>query len=329
MIAFTGTATERWPRPRRVTVGSMRGLARRLGVAAIAALAGAAHAPAALAADPVVLASGTLQRCLGITPGQARFTGMSATSAPYCEQLPGAASYAQAGQRYQAGDRAGAVKLVTGAAQARHPLAQLRLAVMYEGADGVPRDKKAAFGWYGRAAAVGEPAAQRELGGYYEDGDGVAENWDLAAKLYQASATQGWSKGQLALGRAYEFGIGVPQDRQQAVGWFARAGAQGLGQGEYFARWLRDPLNNIGFRNQAEHDLVIGGKLRFGLLSRDPTGITFHSSQQRIAWLTGQRREVDLSEAHTMWSIRSGEYQQCQRGGGSNCVDPGPDPARR
>ncbi len=218
---------------------------------------------------------------------------------------------------------------MTSAAQAGHPLAQLRLAIMYEGADAVPRDKKAAFTWYGRAAAVGEPAAQRELGGYYEDGDGVAENWDLAAKLYQASATQEWSKGQLALGRAYEFGIGVPQDRQQAVAWFAKAGAQGLGQGEYFARWLRDPLNNIGFRTQAEHDPVIGGKLRFGLLSGDATGITFHSSAQRTAWLTAQRREVDLTEAHTMWRIRADEYSQCQRAGGSSGINRGSDPARR
>src|SRR5260370_4772953 len=111
----------------------MRGRARRLGVAAIAALAWVADGPAGLAAAPVVFASGTLQRCLGITPGQARLAGMSAASAPYCEQLLGAASYTQAGQRYQAGDRAGAVKLVTSAAQAGHPLAQLRLAIMYEG----------------------------------------------------------------------------------------------------------------------------------------------------------------------------------------------------
>ena len=305
----------------------MRRLARSLGWLVVA-LGLALPAPA-LAADAVVLASGALQRCLDITPGQAKFTGMTAAGAAFCQQLPGAALYAQAGQRFQAGDHAGAAKLLTSAAQAGHPLAQLRLAVMYEAGDGVPRDPKAAVGWYARAASVGEPAAQRELGGYYEDGDGVAENWDLAAKLYQASATQGWSKGQLALGRAYEFGIGVPQDRQQAIAWLARAGAQGIGQGEYFARWLRDPLNNIGFRNQAEHDLVIGGKLRFGLLSGDPAGVTFHSSAQRTAWLTGQRREVDLSEAHTMWSIRSGEYQQCQRASGSNCVNPGPDPGRR
>lgn len=217
-----------------------------------------------------MLASGALQRCLDITPGQAKFTGMTAAGAASASSSPGPRSMRRAGQRFQAGDHVGAAKLLTSAAQAGHPLAQLRLAIVYEAGDGVPRDPKAAVGWYARATSVGEPAAQRELGGYYEEGDGVAENSDLAAKLYQASAAQGWSKGQL--------------DRR---------------------------------------------KLRFGVLSGDPAGVTFHSSAQRAAWLTGQRREVDLSEAHTMWSIRSGEYQQCQRAGGSNCVNPGPDPARR
>jgi TPR repeat protein len=86
-----------------------------------------------------VLASGTLQRCLGITPGQARFAGGPPATAQYCEQLPGAALYNQAGQHYQAGDRAGAAKLATSAAQAGNPLAQLRLAIMYEGGDALTR----------------------------------------------------------------------------------------------------------------------------------------------------------------------------------------------
>jgi hypothetical protein len=73
---------------------------------------------------------------------------------------------------------------------------------------------------------------------------------------------------------------------------------------------------------------VIGGRLRFGLLSGDPTGITFHNSAQRAAWLTGQRRAVDLSEAHTMWQIRANEYNQCRNSGGSNCTNPGAEPGR-
>ena len=54
-------------------------------------LAWGIHAAPASAADGVVLASGTLQRCLGITPGQARFAGMTADTAQYCQQVPGAA----------------------------------------------------------------------------------------------------------------------------------------------------------------------------------------------------------------------------------------------
>ncbi|MGH2360585.1 MAG: tetratricopeptide repeat protein [bacterium] len=212
----------------------------------------------------IMMASGVLQRCLGITPGAARMMrGPGAEQ--YCRQLPAADLYDQAGVRFKAGDHAAAARILMNAAQAGNARAQLRLALLYEAGDGVPRDLKAAFSWFSRAAAAGEPASQMELGGYYEDGDGVTENWDLAARLYRASATQGWMKGQFALGRAYEFGIGVPQDRQQAINWFQKSAAQGNAQGDYYAGWLRDPTNNIGFRNDTEHDTVIAGKLRFAL----------------------------------------------------------------
>ena len=305
------------------------GIARSLSwwiVSVILFLTLAANPAPVLAANSVVLASGVLQRCLGITPGQAAFVGDTAATAGFCQQLPGAALYSLAGQRYQAGDHGGAATLATKAAVAGNPLAQLRLAIMYEAGDGVPRSKNAAFQWYARAASVGEPAAQMELGGYFEAGDGVAENWDLAARLYQASASQGWKKGQFAFGRAYEFGIGVPQNRQLAVEWLLAAGAQGHSQGRYFGQWLSVPLNNIGFRTQEEHDLVIGSRLRFALLSGDPAGITFHNSAQRFVWLTGQRRGVDASEAHVMWQLRADEYNQCRSAGGGNCINPGTDP---
>jgi uncharacterized protein len=244
----------------------------------------------------------------------------------YCKQLPGWDLYEQAGQRFQAGDHAGAAKLAIASAKAGNPLAQLRLAMLYEAGDGVPRDKRESFNWYLRAAQAGEPGAQSEVGGYYEEADGVAEDWYAAPQWYQQSANQGWMKGEFALGRAYEFGIGVPQNRQNAVCWFQKAGEQGNGQGAYFAKWLRDPTNNIGFRNDAEHDLVIGGKLRFGLGAGDPAGITFKNSAQRMRWLQGERNSVDRSEAETMWRIGQSEYDQCRRNGGSNCLPPGPEP---
>jgi hypothetical protein len=271
-------------------------------------------------AAPVVMASGLFQKCLGIMPGSDRMTPGPATQA-YCNQLPGAALYNQAGARYEAGDKAGAVPLVTKAAEAGNAMAQLRLALMYSQGDGVPRSFKSALAWYDRAAAQGEPESQNQMGIFYELGEGVAENWDLAARLYQASALQGWTKGQFSFGRAYQFGIGVPQDRQQAIAWYQKAARQGNAQADYFAKWLRDPTNNIGFRDDVEHDIVIAGKLRFGsvLYGGDPYGVTFHTSAQRALWLLGQRQRLDTQEAEVFRQIRKRHYDDCTRAGRDDC----------
>ena len=209
------------------------------------------------------------------------------------------------------------------AAQAGNAVAQLRLALLYDQGDGVPQSAKAAFEWYSRAAAQGEPESQNQVGLFYELGEGVPENWDLSARLIQASAQQGWMKGQFSLGRAYQFGIGVPQNRQLAVEWFAKAGAQGNAKGDYWAKWLRDPTNNIGFRDEIEHQIVIGSKLRFGstLLGGDPNGVTFHNSAQRALWLMGQRNRLDTQEAEVFQQIRHREYDDCMRAGRDNCVN--------
>ena len=279
---------------------------------------GSASAPTATG---VVLTSGLLQKCLGITPGADKMIRGPATE-QYCKRIPGAGLFDQAGARFQAGDHAGAVQLLSKAAEAGNAVAELRLALMYDQGDGVARSSKSAFIWYSRAAAQGEPESQNQMGAFYELGEGVPENWDLAAKLYQASAIQGWVKGQYSFGRAHEFGIGVPQDRQQAIAWYQKAGAQGHGKGLYFAKWLGDPTNNIGFRDDVEHDIVIAGKLRFGasLLGGDPYGITFHNSAQRALWLLGQRNRVDTEEAAVFSQIRKREYDDCIRAGRDNCV---------
>lgn len=269
---------------------------------------------------PVVMASGALRKCLGIEPGTGRMMRGPATR-QYCQQLPASDIYDQAGARYQAGDHAGAAKIVMRAAEAGNAVAQLRLALLYDQGDGVPQSARAAFEWYSRAAAQGEPESQNQVGLFYELGEGVPENWDLAARLFQASAQQGWMKGQFSLGRAYQFGIGVPQNRQLAITWFERAGAQGNAKGDYWAKWLRDGSNNIGFRNDAEHNMVIGGKLRFSvhLMGGDPSGITFHNSAQRVLWLAGQRNAVDRDEAEVFRSMRRMAYDSCVQARRDNC----------
>jgi TPR repeat protein len=276
----------------------------------------------------VVMASGALQKCLGIVPNSGKMARSNPATDSNCLQLPGAAIYNQAGAKFQAGDHAGAAQILMAAAKAGNPLAQLRLAIMYEGADGVPHDKKSALMWYSAAAAQGEPASQMELGGYYEAADLVPENWDLAAKLYQASAVQGWMKGQFAFGRAYQFGIGVPQNRQQAIAWYEKAAAQGNRAGAYWAQWLSSPTNNIGFRDDAEHNAVIGGKLRFALLGGDPAGVLFHNSAQRNAWLAGQTKQLNVSEATAFWNMNKSQYDACTRSGAGGCVSPGPKPGQ-
>jgi hypothetical protein len=271
-------------------------------------------------APQIVMASGLLQKCLGILPGSGSMKHNPATE-PYCKQLPGAAIYYQAGARFQAGDHAGAAQIVAKAAEMGNAVAQLRLALMYDQGDGVRRSSKAAFEWYNRAAALGEPESQEQVGLFYELAEGVPENWDLAARLYQASALQGWMKGQFAFGRAYQFGIGVPQSRPQAIAWYQKAAAQGNAKADYWAKWLRDPTNNIGFRDDVEHDVVIGSKLRFGaaLMGSDPAGVTFHNSAQRALWIMGLRQRVDQQEAEVFRQIRQREYDDCTRAGRDNC----------
>jgi hypothetical protein len=277
-----------------------------------------APAPAAVG---VVMASGALQKCLGITPGASRMT--NAGKSQYCEQLPGASFYDQAGTRFQAGDHAGAAQVVRKAADAGNALAQLRLALLYDQGDGVPQNSKTAFEWYIKAAAQGEPESQNQLSNHYEGGEWVDENWDLSARLRQASAEQGWMKGQFSFGRAYQFGIGVPQNRQQAIEWFQKAAAQGHPDGAHWVEWLSDSTNNIGFRDDVERSIVmdVAGRMRFSgvLIGGDPYGVTFHNSAQRALWLGGQRQRADKDEADTFRKIHQAEHDACVREGRDDC----------
>src|SRR6266511_1066513 len=91
-------------------------------------------------------AQSTLQRCLGLVPGQPPppKVGPSPATMTFCRQLPAWDIYEQAGERFKAGDHAGAARLLGNAAKAGNPLAQLRLAMMYEAGDGVPRNPREA-----------------------------------------------------------------------------------------------------------------------------------------------------------------------------------------
>jgi TPR repeat protein len=230
---------------------------------------------------------------------------------------------------YRAKNYAQAFQLFLRAANAGNSKAQLQVGSQYEQGEGVPQNDVEAVRWYARSAANGNAIAQKNLGQMYENGQGIAENWPLAAEWYQKSAEQANSNGEFALGRAYEFGIGVEQDRALAIKWFQRSGAQGNTQGEYFAKWLAQPTNFIGFRNKEEHDFVMD-RIRYAgdFLGGDPTGRLFRSSKERNAFIIAFKQSATFHESQTQWGVRHNDYTSCiGAGGGSGCHNPGPPPA--
>jgi TPR repeat protein len=231
---------------------------------------------------------------------------------------------------YLSGDRVAAVKPFMAAATAGNRVAQLQIGWHYEHGIGVPQNYVVAAGWYGKAAAAGDSAAMTNLGNLYEAGNGEQEDWVEAARWWRKSAELAYVRGEAALSRAYQFGIGVPQNRSLSIIWGARAADLDDPESAYFAKWLKDPTNNIGFRDDRERSVVLNGRLRFGgtLIGGDPAGILFRNSSERMAWLAGQRRQLDAEESRTMWDIYRREYDECRRDGGSNCRDPGPPPER-
>jgi len=243
---------------------------------------------------------------------------------------PDQADFDAGATQYRAKNFSGAMTYFRRAADAGNARAQLQVGSQYEVGEGVTRNDAEAVRWYSKAANAGDGTAQKNLGQMYENGQGTAENWVLAAQWYQKSAAQGDANGEFALGRAYEFGIGIEQDRGKAIVWFQRAGAQGNSQGEYFAKWLSEPTNFIGFRNQEESNYVMGGKMRFAgdFLGGDPTGRLFRSSGERNAFMMAFSKSADFHESQAHWGVQHNDFLSCQgNGGGSSCHNPGPPPA--
>ena len=276
-----------------------------------------------------------LQHCLGIVPGKEprRALGPSPETMGWCARLPGWDLYQKAGERYQAGDHAGAAQLARAAAEAGNPEAQDRLATLYAQGDGVRESAPAALHWMQAAVAQNEPHAEHELGYLYEyglsgnyAGYGVADDWDEAARLWSASASQGFMLGEFDLGRAYQYGIGVPLNLQAAIYWYDKAAAQGHAQARYFAQYLRD---NHGFDGTSRDDSeraqlgpLIGRTMPFS----PPLGTTFHHLSERLAFVRGEYVSQERAKAMANYNMRAQQYRACRDAGESYCLAPGPPP---
>jgi hypothetical protein len=103
----------------------------------------------------------------------------------------------------------------------------------------------------------------------------------------------------------------------------SEGGARGDSQAAYFARWLSGPSNNIGFRNDQEQHLVVGGRLPFAIGANDPAGIAFRNSGEPSAWLRQSRAQQVAQESHARWQVRKNEYDACMHENDENCRNPG------
>ena len=125
----------------------------------------------------------------------------------------------------------------------------------------------------------------------YELGKGVPENWAEAARLYAKSADR-YGESAFLMGRLYEFGMSVPQNRAIAIEWFKKADKMGHPKGAYWAKWLNDYSNCIGFRNQQEQNEIRGLRC-----PADPVGVIFHTSGERTAYIRQMAKEFDRFDA--------------------------------
>jgi uncharacterized protein len=228
---------------------------------------------------------------------------------------------------YKAKDFAGAAKVFQKLAAQGHPRGQYLIAYQYERGEGVRQSSEEALRWYRKSAEQGYAEAQNYLGQSYENGIGVKEDWAEAVRWIRKSAEQGNAEGQFLLGRVYQFGMTVPQNRQEAIRWFDMAGDQGHSQANYFSNHLKARNSYVGFRNDQEHAVVVGMKLRSVILNIEPVGRAFNNSAERMAYLRQASNQADREEeavrAEQNQISRKRAYESCIKGGASNCGDPG------
>lgn len=112
-------------------------------------------------------------------------------------------------------------------AEAGFPLAQYRLAKLYESGDGVAQDMVSARQWTERAAGAGNVRAMHDLGFYFARGEAVALDEAAAFRWFRQAAEFGHSDSQYNLGVLYQQGRGVSADMAEALFWFTLAANQG------------------------------------------------------------------------------------------------------
>jgi pilus assembly protein CpaE len=112
-------------------------------------------------------------------------------------------------------------------ADAGFPMAQHRLAKLYESGQGVAADLVQARQWTERAANAGNRQAIHDLGVYYARGEGAPRDEAAAFRLFEQAAELDLADSQFNLGVLYEQGRGVEANPGEALFWYMLAARQG------------------------------------------------------------------------------------------------------
>lgn len=129
---------------------------------------------------------------------------------------------------------AGRVALIREAAEAGIADAQAVLGQMLLDGAELPRDPRAGFGWFMRAAAQEHAMALNMVGRCYDLGWGVAVDKARAAACYRVAAGRGLAEAMYNYATLLALGEDVLEDKPTALAWLRRAAAQGFAKAENF-----------------------------------------------------------------------------------------------
>ncbi len=117
-----------------------------------------------------------------------------------------------------------ASKLLSPLANAGHPEAQYRMAIMAQNGLGMVENQLLAYKYMKSAAEQELAVAQHGLGFMYMQGECVEQNYPKAIEWFKQAAEQGLQGSQATLGMMYQEGRGVAADPEEAKKWYAMAG---------------------------------------------------------------------------------------------------------
>src|SRR5215469_1351928 len=119
---------------------------------------------------------------------------------------------------------------------------QYKLARLLQRGDGIPRDVRAATGWYGKAAEQGHVAAALELNRLRHEGADISADGTKIAAALRLAVDQGDRDAMRALADMQVYGRGLPRDAEQSLALLRRAAAAGSAA-------AAEDLSNLFLRN--------------------------------------------------------------------------------